>query len=139
MCVCAQEAPDQIWINVGFYSQHFDQDKGLRNSNPGFGIEYRLDQKWSTTAGRYINSNDRYSNYIGAYYKPWTIGSWRLGVVGGAFNGYPNAYNGGWFPALLPVASWESGRIGMNVVLVPPMKDRLYGAITLQMKFKVSD
>lgn len=137
--VNAQQSTQQLWVNVGFYSRHFDQDKGLRDANPGLGFEYRFHPNWSATAGRFINSNNRDSHYIGAYFQPWRSGSWRFGVVGGAFNGYPNANNGGWFPAVLPVATWESDQVGMNVIFVPPMKDRLYGAITWQLKFKIKD
>lgn len=128
----------RLWLNPGFYSAHFDTDKGLRNANPGLGIEYRLDDTWSATAGRFINSDDRHSSYIGAYYQPWTFAGARLGVVGGAFNGYPKAFNGGWFPAIIPVASWEGQRFGLNVALVPPLKDRLYGAVSFQLKFRIA-
>ena len=127
-----------LWLNPGFYSAHFDTDKGLRNANPGLGFEYKVDDTWSATAGRFINSDDRYSSYIGAYYQPWTFAGARLGVVGGAFNGYPKAFNGGWFPAIIPVASWEGRRFGLNVALVPPLKDRLYGAVSFQLKFRIA-
>ena len=127
-----------IWINPGFYSAHFDTDKGLRNSNPGFGVEVAINQDWSATAGEFINSNDARSNYVGAYYQAWHIASWKFGVVGGAFNGYPNAFNGGWFPALLPVATWEGERLGLNIAFVPPLQDRLYGAISFQLKLRVN-
>ena len=126
----------RLWVNAGFYSAHFDADKGLRNANPGLGLEYALDERWSLTAGRFINSNDRNSSYVGAYYQPWQLGPLKLGVVGGAFNGYPNAFNGGWFPALIPTATYESGHWGLNVALVPPLKDRLYGALSFQLKFR---
>jgi hypothetical protein len=126
----------RLWVNAGFYSAHFDTDKGLRNANPGLGLEYKVDERWSVTAGRFINSNDVNSNYVGAYYQPWQLGPLKLGVVGGAFNGYPNAFNGGWFPALIPTATYESGHWGLNVALVPPLKDRLYGALSFQLKFR---
>ena len=77
----------RLWLNAGFYSAHFDTDKGLRNANPGLGFEYKLDDSWSATAGRFINSDNAHSSYIGAYYQPWTFAGARLGVVGGAFNG----------------------------------------------------
>lgn len=127
----------RLWLNAGFYSAHFDTDKGLRNANPGLGFEYKLDGPWSATAGRFINSNSAHSNYVGAYYQPWTLAGAKLGVVGGFFNGYPHAFHGGWFPALIPVASWESERLGLNVALVPPMQDRLYGAISFQLKLRL--
>jgi hypothetical protein len=63
----------------------------------------------------------------------------KLGVVAGAFNGYPNAYQGGWFPAIIPTASFESAHWGLNVALVPPLKDRLYGAVSFQLKFRFQD
>ncbi len=59
-------------------------------------------------------------------------------MVGGAFNGYPHAFNGGWFPAVIPVASWEGQRLGLNVALVPPLQDRLYGAVSFQLKFRLA-
>jgi hypothetical protein len=128
----------RLWLNAGFYSAHFDTDKGLRNANPGLGFEYKLDDSWRATAGRFINSDNAHSSYIGAYYQPWTFAGARLGVVGGAFNGYPKAFNGGWFPAILPVASWEGQRFGLNVALVPPLKDRLYGAVSFQLKLRLA-
>ena len=127
----------RLWVNAGFYSAHFDTDKGLRNANPGLGFEYKLDDNWSATAGRFINSDNAHSSYAGAYYQPWTVSGIKLGVVGGAFNGYPKALNGGWFPAVIPVATWEGERFGLNVALVPPLKDRLYGALSFQIKFRL--
>jgi len=129
----------RLWLNAGFYSAHFDTDKGLRNANPGLGFEYRIDEDWSATAGRFINSDNANASYVGAYYQPWTSAGVKLGVVAGAFNGYPKAFNGGWFPAVLPVATLESGNFGLNVALVPPMKDRLYGAVSFQLKFRFQD
>jgi len=127
----------RLWLNAGFYSAHFDTDKGLRNANPGLGFEYKLDGSWSATAGRFINSDNAYSSYIGAYYQPWTLAGIKLGVVGGGFNGYPKAFSGGWFPALIPVATWEGQRFGLNVALVPPLQDRLYGALSFQFKVRL--
>lgn len=96
----------RLWINAGFYSAHVDRDNNLRNPTPGLGREYRLNSDWSLTAGRFTNSDDARSNYVGAYYQPWTFTGARWGVVAGAFNGYPKAFDGGWFPALIPTASW---------------------------------
>ena len=126
----------RLWLNAGFYSAHFDTGKGLRNANPGLGFEYRLDDTWSATAGRFINSDNAHSSYIGAYFQPWRVAGAKLGVVGGVFNGYPKAFNGSWFPAVIPVATWEGQQFGLNVALVPPLKDRLYGAVSFQLKFR---
>lgn len=129
---------NRLWLNTGFYSAHFDSQQGLRNANPGLGFEYKLDDTWSATGGRFINSDNAHSSYLGAYYQPWSFTGAKLGVVGGLFNGYPNAFKGGWFPALIPVATWEGERFGLNVALVPPIKNRLYGAVSFQLKVRLS-
>ena len=126
----------RLWLNAGFYSAHFDSHKGLRNSNPGLGFEYKIDKDWSATAGRFVNSNGAHSSYLGAYYQPFTLAGGQWGAVAGVFNGYPNAFNGGWFPAVIPTASFEAPHWGLNVALVPPLKDRLYGAISFQLKYR---
>jgi hypothetical protein len=126
----------RLWVNAGFYSAHFDTHKGLRNANPGIGVEYRIDPQWSATAGRFRNSDNADSSYVGVYYQPWTYAGVKWGGVIGAFNGYPNAFNGGWFPAVIPTATLESGHWGLNVALVPPLKDRLYGAVSFQLKYR---
>jgi hypothetical protein len=131
--------PLTLWINPGFYSAHFDTDKGLRNNNLGFGVEAVINEDWSATVGGFTNSNNARSNYVGAYYQPWRLAGAKLGVVGGAFDGYPKAFNGGWFPAVLPVASWEGERFGLNLMLVPPLKDRLYGAVSFQLKVRLGE
>jgi len=126
-----------LWINPGFYSAHFDTDKGLRNSNPGFGVEAAINEDWSATAGGFTNSNNARSNYVGVYYQPWHWGAWKAGAVVGGFNGYPNAFGGGWFVAALPVVTLEGERFGLNIALVPPLQNRLYGAISFQLKVKL--
>jgi len=89
------------------------------------------------TAGRFYNSNRRYSNYAGIYYQPITIGSVRIGAVIGGFNGYPKMREGGWFLAAIPVMSFEYERVGLNLSIVPTYKDRLYGAFSFQLKVKI--
>ena len=130
---------NEVWLNAGFYSYHFQRDKVLNDRNPGAGVEYRFSSVSSLTAGRFYNSDRKYSNYAGVYYQPIAIGSVRLGAVVGAFNGYPKARNGGWFLAAIPVASFEYPRFGVNLTIVPSYKDRLYGAVSVQLKLKVFD
>ena len=129
----------ELWLNPGFYSYHFQRDKGLNDSNPGLGAEYRVSTVASLTAGRFYNSDRMYSNYAGFYYQPFAIGPVRIGAVVGGFNGYPKMHDGGWFLAAIPMISYEYGRVGLNVAIVPSYKDRLYGAISFQLKFKVFD
>ena len=118
------------------YSYHFQRDKGLNDSNPGFGAEYRFSSVSSITAGRFYNSDRRYSNYAGFYCQPLAIGNVRLGAVFGGFNGYPHMRDGGWFLAAIPTLSFEYELIGVNLTIVPTYKDRLYGAFSFQFKVK---
>ncbi|NGZ87009.1 hypothetical protein [Duganella aceris] len=129
----------EVWLNGGFYSYHFQRDKNLNDSNPGLGAEYRFSTVASVTAGRFYNSDRAYSNYLGLYYQPFKVGPVRLGAVVGGFDGYPKMRDGGWFPAIIPTASFEYERVGVNVAIVPSYKDRLYGAISVQLKLKVFD
>lgn len=129
----------ETWLNAGFYSYHFQRDKGLNDSNPGLGAEYRFSTVASATAGRFYNSDRAYSNYLGVYYQPIQIGPFRVGAVVGGFSGYPKMRDGGWFPALVPTISYEYQRVGVNLAIVPSYKDRLYGALSFQLKLKVFD
>lgn len=129
----------EVWLNPGFATYHFDSDKDLSGSNWGFGAEYRFSTVASVTAGRFRNSDREWSNYAGVYYQPWQLGKVRLGAVVGAFDGYPNMRDGGWFPALIPMASVEYERVGLNVGFIPSYKNRLYGGISFQLTFKVAD
>jgi hypothetical protein len=129
----------QLWINAGFYSWHFQRDKGLNDRNPGFGAEYRFSSVAAVTAGRFYNSERKYSNYAGLYYQPVSLGPLRLGLVAGGFDGYPKMRHGGWFLAAIPTASLEMGRVGVNLAFVPSWGDRLHGALSLQFKLKLFD
>lgn len=127
----------ELWINPGFYSHHFQRDKGFDDTNPGIGAEYRFSSVASVTAGRFHNSDRRMSNYAGIYYQPWAIGPVRLGAVIGGFDGYPKMRDGGWFLAAIPVVSVEYQRVGVNFAIVPTYKERLHGALSVQLKFKL--
>lgn len=127
----------ELWVNGGFYSRHFQRDKGFDDTNPGLGAEYRFSTVASATVGRFHNSDREMSNYAGVYYQPWSIGPFRLGAVIGGFNGYPNMRDGGWFLAAIPVVSVEYQRVGVNFAIVPTYKERLHGAFSVQLKFKV--
>ena len=130
---------NQTWLNAGFYSYHLQRDKGLQDSNPGLGIEQRFSTVTSLTAGRFYNSDRRYSNYAGVYYQPIAAGPFRFGAVVGVFNGYPKMRNGGLFLAAIPVATFEHTSVGVNVAFIPGYRNRLYGAVASQLKFKVWD
>lgn len=127
----------EVWLDTGFATYHFQSDKNLNGRNPGVGMEYRFSENSALTAGRFYNSDRQHSNYAGMYYQPWTIGPVRLGAVVGGFNGYPKMREGGWFLALIPAATFEYKRVGVNVAVVPTYKNRLHGGISMQLKFKL--
>lgn len=128
----------ELWLNPGFYSYHFQKNKGLNNSNFGLGGEYRYSTVSSVTLGVFDNSDRQTSYYAGWYWQPLGMGPVRFGAVVGAMNGYPKMQNGGWFLAVIPTASVEYKNVAANLMFIPGYKDRLYGAISLQLKFKAS-
>jgi hypothetical protein len=136
----AEFAP-QVWINPGIYAAHFDRDKDLRNNNVGFGAEVMLTNDHVLLAGSYANSNWARTHYFGYQWRPlhWQPAGLNVsgGIIVGAFDGYPNYRDGGWFVAPLPVLSIEGDRFGVNLALVPTISNRLDGAIAIQVKLRV--
>lgn len=133
-----ESAPmDELWLNAGFYSYHFQKDRDLDNNNWGLGFEYRYSTVNSITAGRFHNSDKQMSDYLAWAWQPWALGQVRLGALLGAIDGYPKAFDGAWFPLILPVASVEYERLGLNFTVVPTYKETLHGSITLQLKLKL--
>ena len=127
----------ELWLNPGFYSYHFQTNRGLDNSNFGFGGEYRYSTVYSVTLGIFNNSDRQTSHYVGWYWQPLALGPVRFGAVAGAIDGYPNMLHGGWFFAAIPTASIQYKSIGANLIFMPDYKNRLHGAISLQLKFRV--
>jgi hypothetical protein len=137
---CAQDDAakrSELWLDTGFATYHFQSDKNLNGRNPGIGVEYKFSESSALTAGRFYNSDRQHSNYAGMYYQPWNVGPVRLGAVVGGFNGYPKMREGGWFLALIPVATFEYKRVGVNIAVIPTYKERLHGGISMQLKFKL--
>ncbi len=136
----SEDAPARskaLWLDTGFATYHFQSDKDLNGRNPGIGVEYRISDSSSVTAGRFFNSDRRHSRYAGMYYQPWTVHGVKLGVVAGGFDGYPRMRDGGWFLAAIPVATIEYQRVGVNLAVVPTYKNRLHGGVSVQFKFKL--
>jgi hypothetical protein len=131
----------QIWVNFGMYSLHFDQTKNLRNDNIGLGVEVDLAPDHALEAGTYINSNDARTHYAAYGWRPlhWQVASVNIaaGAAVGAFDGYPNYRNGGWFVAPLPFVAVEAGRVGANLSVIPTLGNRLDGAVTVQLKLRL--
>jgi hypothetical protein len=131
----------QVWLNPGLYSYHFDRSANLRENNIGLGAEVLLAPDHALMAGTFINSDDERS-YYGAY--QWRPLHWRpagtnvsAGILIGALDGYPRMRDGGWFMAAMPLLCIEGERIGFNFTIVPSYKDRLHGAVAVQIKLRV--
>ena len=127
----------EFWIDSGFATWHFNQNKNLNGGNRGLGFEYRFSGAMALAGGRFVNSDRAYSNYAGVIWQPWAIGPVRLGAAIAGFNGYPKMRDGGWFPAAIPTLTYEYQRVGVNVGVIPSYKDRLYGGISVQLKLKL--
>lgn len=127
----------ELWLDSGFATYHFNRNKDLNGGNRGLGAEYRFSGTAAAVAGRFVNSDRAYSNYAGVIWQPFALGPLRLGAAIAAFNGYPHMRDGGWFPAVIPTLTYEYQRIGVNVGIIPSYKDRLYGGISVQLKFKL--
>ena len=127
----------ELWIDTGFATAHFDSDKGLNGANKGLAAEYRFSGTMAATAGRFYNSDRRWSNYAGVIWQPYAVGPVRVGLALAAFDGYPNMRSGGWFPAAIPTLTYEYRRVGVNVGIIPTYRDRLYGGVSVQLKFKL--
>lgn len=129
-------ATGSLWINPGLYSIHF-QDKKLNDNNHGIGVEYRYSETQSITAGEFKNSDWKISRYLSWYWQPFSLGPVKLGATIGALDGYPDFRDGGWFLAALPAATYEGKHFGLNVLLAPTYRDRIHGALSFQVKFRV--
>ncbi len=130
-----------VWVNPGFYSQHFDGDRPFRKDNVGIGVEVVVTPNHAVAMGTFINSDGARSRY-GAYH--WRPLDWKLrdfntsvGIVLGAIDGYPRYRDGDWFIAPIPALTIEGSRLGVNLMVIPTIKDRVQGALAIQLKFRV--
>lgn len=127
----------EVWVNPGFYSHHFNKELNLNNNNQGLGVEVSVDDTYSLTAGVFENSDRATSRYLGVYVMPYRVGAFKAGVAVGAFNGYPQMRDGGWFPAAVPTMALEGERLGFNVSFIPNIGDRVKSALVFHVKFKL--
>ncbi len=127
----------QLWLNVGGFSRHFHRDAGYNENNLGIGIEYRTSPEISYMAGSYYNSVRKNTTYAAVNWQPWTVGPFKLGAAVGLMNGYPAMNRGGHFFAALPMATYEGRRFGINLGLIPSIKN-VDGAVIVQFKLRVN-
>lgn len=135
--VIKPKSANQLWLNAGAFSYHFQREKRLNGTNLGLGAEYRYSTVSSIMIGEFENSDRYSSHYIVWHWQPIGLGPIRFGAVAGAIDGYPNMLNGGWFFAAIPTIGINFKDIGANLLLIPSYQNRLYGAISLQLTLRV--
>lgn len=132
-----QKPGGELWLNVGGFSRHFNRQAGHNENNLGLGLEYRTSEELSFMAGSYHNSVRKNTTYAAVNWQPLSMGSFKLGAAVGLMNGYPAMNRGGTFFAALPMVTYEGRRFGVNLGLIPSMKD-VDGAVILQFKVRLN-
>jgi len=127
----------QVWLDAGFLSYHFEDRDKLNPYNWGFGAAWRFTEDFTLVAGTYHNSMRDQSTYAALAWQPLHLGPFRLGLLAGVIRGYPDVNNSGWFPMALPVISVEFGRVGANLVVVPSTRATGTGSLSFQIKVRV--
>ena len=132
----------RLWFAPGFYSWHYDKpdNEEIRDDNPGIGFQYDVSARRGYVVGRFINSNNAWSNYIGASWFPLELAgnTARLGVTLAALDGY--AYKqGDWFAAAIPTFAYRRKSWGFNLTWAPKIEGKLHGAVSVQLLFAITD
>lgn len=120
------KALSQDYLVATVTSWHFDREKSYNENNLGLGLERRLSDDWSVSAGFFRNSFDRHTNYVFAGYTPFEVMGWRTGLVMGGVTGYDDGVSP-WFTG---VAMRDFGSIGLNIVFSPV-------GVALQVKYRL--
>lgn len=136
-----QMSAPQVWINPGIYSRHFNRNTDFRENNIGFGVEAFITPDHGLAAGSFINSQRARTHYGAYQWRPlhWQLGGATVsgGVLVGAFDGYPRYRNGAWFVAPMPILAIEGQRLGVNLSVIPRVKDGMEAAFAVQVKLRV--
>jgi hypothetical protein len=126
-----------FWLNLGGFSRHFEDNTRFNEINPALGFEYRISDEWAILGGRYKNSVNKKTRYLGAAYTPWSWHDFRFGLALGAADGYPALNRGRWFSMVTPVVMYENGRFGVNFIVIPTISESVKGALAIQFKFRL--
>lgn len=140
-----QTAPPQWWVDVNLGSQHFGgedeflpEGERFNEFNPGVGIEVQWQPRHGVAAGYFRNSVDRDSLYALYHYTPLAFGRHlRIGGMVGAVTGYPGYNDGGIAPAGGLIAKLERERIGVNLIVLPRIRNVTPTTLGLQFKLRI--
>ena len=129
----AADAPSALWATPGAVSYHLTHRERNHNEvNAGFGVEYQRSERSALMLGVYHNSQRKWSRYALYQYTPLAVGKYiRIGAMAGAVDGYGDQVR----PVVIPTASIETRRHGLNLSFVPETSAaNNAAAITLQFK-----
>jgi hypothetical protein len=124
-------------ISPAIFSYHFEDKEKLNNDNYGIGLQFDLKKNLSINLGQFKNSDYRNSNYLTSSYYFHSVSDFKLGVLIGGFDGYPNENSGNFFLAALPVINYKKKYIQLNFSYVPKINNHLKSAAMVQILFPI--
>lgn len=129
-----ERSVQNFWLNSGFVSHHFNRHANYNERNWGMGAEYQFNEIISVAVGTYKNSIHRTTSYGGIVWQPWHWEQFGFGFFAGAADGYPGIHGGKFFPLVLPVITFQTRYVGVNLIWIPSLKDKVDGCVALQLK-----
>tara|TARA_B100001287_G_scaffold268074_1_gene263937 strand:- start:104 stop:553 length:450 start_codon:yes stop_codon:yes gene_type:complete len=126
-----------VLISPAIFSYHFEDKEKLNNDNYGIGLQFDLKKNLSINLGQFKNSDYRNTNYLTSSYYFHTISDFKLGVLIGGFDGYPNENSGNFFLAALPVINYKKKYFQLNLSYVPKISNHLKSAAMVQILFPI--
>lgn len=132
-------AAGELWLHTGGVSKH-ESSNPRDETNPGLGLEYRLDGRWAVSAGTFHNSFSRQSTYALVNWTPLQRGRFRFGLTGGAVTGYQKkklGLHGQAIPVVLPTMDLTAGRFSMALIAAPPLGDASHGSVMALFKVAI--
>ncbi len=130
-------AAADVFISPAIFSYHFEDKEKLNNDNYGIGLQFDLKKNLSINLGQFKNSDYRNSNYLTSSYYFHSVSDFKLGVLIGGFDGYPNENSGNFFLAALPVINYKKKYFQLNLSYVPKISNNLKSAAMVQILFPI--
>ena len=130
-------AAADVFISPAIFSYHFEDKEKLNNDNYGIGLQFDLKKKLSINLGQFENSDYRNSNYLTSSYYFVSVSDYKLGVLIGGFDGYPNENSGNFFLAALPIINYKKKYFQLNFSYVPNINNHLKSAAMVQILFPI--